>query len=362
MASLNKSWERARARDTGGFGDVKMSGRVATLGIAGLFLIMAVVSGGETSASFDPQTPAAAVSVAAASMIGAPQPIQLQAPPLAQDRGAATMPEQAQGQEPAPREDQAPLPPQHPANADSRAQMTIASLDPAQPIDAAPRPAMPTIQPPAVAEPFGLQVAPVTVGEILRKWNGVEADIRAERDVLARCRADADTCPFPARNFLAIVAQGRAHSGRARLGIINRAVNLAIRPMSDLEQWGVIDRWSAPLDTFTTGLGDCEDYAIAKYVALQEAGIAVDDVKLVIVRNLAAGEDHAVVAARLDGAWIILDNRWLTMLGDRDMPQTVPLFVLDDAGVNYFASAAPPDGRRTSALRDDAAIAPGSAP
>ena len=44
--------------------------------------------------------------------------------------------------------------------------------------------------------------------------------------------------------------------------------------MSDLAQWGVIDRWSAPLETFTTGRGDCEDYAIAKYVALTAAGVA----------------------------------------------------------------------------------------
>ena len=89
------------------------------------------------------------------------------------------------------------------------------------------------------------------------------------------------------RNFLAIVAEGYAHAGRARIGVINRAINLAIRPTSDLAQWGVPDRWSAPLVTLTTGHGDCEDYAIAKYVALMAAGVAEDSVRLVIVRNLA---------------------------------------------------------------------------
>ena len=84
----------------------------------------------------------------------------------------------------------------------------------------------------------------------------------------------AERCPGVARNFLAIVAAGRAQTGRGRIGVINRAINLAIRPMSDMAQWGVPDRWSAPLDTFTTGRGDCEDYAIAKYVALTEAGVA----------------------------------------------------------------------------------------
>jgi predicted transglutaminase-like cysteine proteinase len=92
----------------------------------------------------------------------------------------------------------------------------------------------------------------------------------------------------------------RAHDGPTRVGVINRAINMAIRPMNDMAQWGVPDRWSAPLATLASGRGDCEDYAIAKYVALREAGVAEDSVRLVIVRDLANGEDHAVVAARLN--------------------------------------------------------------
>ena len=209
-------------------------------------------------------------------------------------------------------------------------------------------PAPPAAPSPSVAEPFGLAALPVAGGDVLTKWNGVEADIRAENEILARCRGNAEHCPKAARSFLAIVAQGRAQTGRARIGVINRAINLAIEPMSDLAQWGVPDRWSAPLETFATGRGDCEDYAIAKYVALTAAGVAAVDVKLVIVRNTAAGEDHAVAAVRLDGDWIVLDNRWLTLVADVAMPNVIPLFVLDDAGVRRFAAPAIA-ARRTSA-------------
>jgi predicted transglutaminase-like cysteine proteinase len=193
------------------------------------------------------------------------------------------------------------------------------------------------VQSPEVTEPFGLNTVPVSNGEVLSKWIGVEADIRAENDILSRCRASAELCPAAARRFLAIVDQGQAQTGRARIGIINRAINLAIRPMSDLAQWGVIDRWSAPLVTLTTGLGDCEDYAIAKYVALKEVGMAAEDVKLIIVRDLAVGGEHAVVAVRFDGHWIILDNRWLILVEDSQIRQMVPLFVLDQSGVREFA-------------------------
>jgi predicted transglutaminase-like cysteine proteinase len=190
------------------------------------------------------------------------------------------------------------------------------------------------------AEPFGLNAVPVAAGELLTKWTNVEADIRAENDILARCRDSAALCPSAARHFLAIIADGRAHTGRARIGVVNRAINLAIRPMSDLAQRGVPDRWSAPLETLTTGRGDSEEYAIAKYVALRAAGIAEDDIRLVIVRDLAVNEDHAIVVARLDGSWIVLDNRWLALAEDFQMRHVIPLFVLDHDGVKQFARTA----------------------
>ena len=117
---------------------------------------------------------------------------------------------------------------------------------------------------------------------------------------------------------------------------INRAINMAIRPMSDVAQWGVPDRWSAPLATLASGRGDCEDYAIAKYVALREAGLAENDVRLVIVRELASGEDHAVVAAHVNDKWIVLDNRHLALIEDSDMQRVRPLFVFDRDGVKRF--------------------------
>ena len=218
----------------------------------------------------------------------------------------------------------------------------LATLEP-------PELAHPALPMPPVVQPFGLTATSINSGDVVTKWNGVEARIRADNKILARCRDDVKSCPKAAANFLAIVAQGRAQSGRARIGVINRAVNLSIEPMSDMAQWGVPDRWSPPLETFTTGKGDCEDYAIAKYVALTAAGIDAADVKLIIVHNTEADEDHAVTAVRIDGDWIVLDNRWLTLVVDVDMPKVVPLFVLDDQGVKRFAPPALVGARQVAA-------------
>jgi predicted transglutaminase-like cysteine proteinase len=183
------------------------------------------------------------------------------------------------------------------------------------------------------------------------KWTSVEVDIRAESEILAHCRENLENCPLSARTFLAIVAEGRTHSGRARIGVINRAINLAIRAKSDLAQWGVEDRWSAPLATLTSGSGDCEDYAIAKYVALTEAGVAVEDVRLIIVRDLAIDAAHAVVAVRLEGSWVMLDNRSQTLVNDGEMRWTTPLFEIDRDGVKQFDPLAMPDLPYVGALR-----------
>src|ERR1700729_2420360 len=141
------------------------------------------------------------------------------------------------------------------------------------------------------AEPFGLFASPVSEGGLREKWLGVEHKLDDERVQLALCDGDRERCVSPAAlQLLAIVDSGRAREGRARLGEINRAINLAIRPMSDLAQYGQIDVWSSPLDTFASGAGDCEDYAIAKFVALRLAGIAPGDLRIVIMRDTIRGE------------------------------------------------------------------------
>ena len=193
------------------------------------------------------------------------------------------------------------------------------------------------------AEPFGLFVSPLTEGGLREKWLGVERKLGDERVQLALCDSDPERCvSLAALKFLAIVDAGKARVGRARLGEINRAIILAIRPMSDLAQYGQIDVWSSPLVTLTTGAGDCEDYAIAKFVALRQAGISPDDLRIVVMRDTIRGEDHAVAAARLDGHWLTLDNGRMAMIEDADVRNFRPIFLIDQDGVKRYQEAPMP--------------------
>ena len=212
------------------------------------------------------------------------------------------------------------------------------------------------------AEPFGLPASSLSGGGLRDKWLGVQRRLEDEMVQLALCEGDRDGCVSPAAlQFLAIVDAARLREGRARLGEINRAINLAIRPMSDLAQHGQIDVWTSPLATLARGGGDCEDYAIAKFVALRRAGIAPDDIRIVVMHDTIHGEDHAVAAARLDGRWLTLDNRRMAMVEDAYVRNYRPLFVIDQYGVMQYLDApllaAAPGRERSAAL--ELAVEPG---
>lgn len=191
-------------------------------------------------------------------------------------------------------------------------------------------------------EPFGLPTTLLADGGLHDKWLGVQRHLADELVQLAICDGDREACASPeALRFLAIIDAGRARDGRARLGEINRAINLAIRPGSDLALYGENDVWTSPLATFAKGAGDCEDYAIAKFVALQKAGVAPENLRIVVMHDLLGGEDHAVVAARLDGRWLTLDNRRMAMIEDSNVMNFKPTFVIDQHGVSKYADPSP---------------------
>jgi predicted transglutaminase-like cysteine proteinase len=182
---------------------------------------------------------------------------------------------------------------------------------------------------------FGTNTEPVTAGRLFDKWRDARAGIAQDLAIAARCEAN-EPCSGAAQQLIGLSREGAGRNERARIGLINRAVDLAISPVSDEAQWGVADRWSDPLETLRSDRGDCEDYAIVKYAALLKAGLSKDDVKIVVFRNRKSSEDHAVVAAHVDHQWLLLDNQTLTLVRDRDVMRATPEFVLGEDGARRF--------------------------
>ena len=199
-------------------------------------------------------------------------------------------------------------------------------------------------------EPFNLTTGPVLGHPYSIHWQKVQYDWAIERELLERCRANRNQCSSrEALQFLTVIDDASALTNRTRLGHLNRAINLAIRPMSDIQNYGVPEIWTAPLATLANGAGDCTDYAIAKYFALGEIGISANDRRLVVVQSKSRREEHAVLAVREKHRWLILDDRRMTIVDAAEAKEYVPLLVLDYRGVRQFLpSTSVPMAKATS--------------
>jgi hypothetical protein len=69
------------------------------------------------------------------------------------------------------------------------------------------------------------------------------------------------------------------------------------------------------------------------------AGIPAEDLRIVVLADTIRGEGHAVASVRLDGRWLILDNRRMALVEDMAFRNYRPLFVIDQAGVMKYSDA-----------------------
>jgi predicted transglutaminase-like cysteine proteinase len=89
----------------------------------------------------------------------------------------------------------------------------------------------------------------------------------------------------------------------AELDEINRVVNRSIRPVTDMDLYGVTEHWTLPVDA-----GDCEDYVLLKRHILVKRGWPVASLLITVVRD-EKGEGHAILTARTSAGDLILDNK-----------------------------------------------------
>lgn len=81
-----------------------------------------------------------------------------------------------------------------------------------------------------------------------------------------------------------------------KLKHINAYFNQNIKFMSDAQHWHQEDYWATPLESLGTKGGDCEDFVIAKYFSLIQAGIAEEKLRITYVKALKLNQAHMVLA------------------------------------------------------------------
>ena len=98
------------------------------------------------------------------------------------------------------------------------------------------------------------------------------------------------------------------------------------------------DYWASPAEFFSRS-GDCEDYAIAKYVTLRQMGFSADQLRLVVVKDLRRNLAHAVLAAYVGGDVFILDNVNSKVRSQADVTEYAPYYSVNEQA--RWAHAAP---------------------
>ena len=120
-----------------------------------------------------------------------------------------------------------------------------------------------------------------------------------------------------ARLLLDNLARLSGQDEDAKLTAVNQFFNRRVFSRDDAEVWGRADYWATPLEMLARGQGDCEDYAIAKYLSLMMVGVPPPRLRLVYVQarqgGLPAGalQAHMVLAYYPRGGGeepLILDN------------------------------------------------------
>ena len=89
------------------------------------------------------------------------------------------------------------------------------------------------------------------------------------------------------------------------------------------------DYWATPAQFFNKS-GDCEDYAITKYISLVHLGFDKKDMRIVIVQDLNLKVPHAVLVVYLDGKALILDNQIKQVVSASRITHYKPIYSINE--------------------------------
>ncbi len=163
----------------------------------------------------------------------------------------------------------------------------------------------------------------------LPQWQRALRQIERERSTYRACAQEEGSCP--SSSVMAWQAMIKEQTSRApidQIMTVNRFLN-EWHYKADSILYGRRDYWATPLE-FLRQSGDCEDYAIIKYVTLRQLGFAPEQLRLVVVRDVQRDLAHAVLAVYVDDQVYILDNLTTAVLPQEEVTRYVPYYSINE--------------------------------
>lgn len=139
------------------------------------------------------------------------------------------------------------------------------------------------------------------------KWRGALERYFQERGTpRPPCRSGLFTA-CPVEDWAAFLRSVAHLAPEEQVRRVNTFHNEA-RYILDIVNWQIEDYWASPFQFFDRD-GDCEDYAIAKFMSLRALGFPNGQLRIVVLRDLNLRVAHAVLVVELGGAKYVLDNQ-----------------------------------------------------
>ena len=164
-----------------------------------------------------------------------------------------------------------------------------------------------------------------TTLKILPHWSRELATTESQLEALYNCQ---ENCSSGALNWQKIIRQSQSLPRLEQLKSVNRFFN-RWPYRHDIDVYGVSDFWATP-DKFLLLSGDCEDYSITKYYALRTLGFAIDDMRVMSIKDNIRNIAHAVLAVNLGEEIYILDNLTDMLLSHLKYEHYVPLYSVNE--------------------------------
>ncbi len=127
---------------------------------------------------------------------------------------------------------------------------------------------------------------------------------------------------------------------REQLQAVNRFFNAQLHFTDDLSLWGEVDYWATPVQALLKGGGDCEDFAIAKYISLRHLGVPAQKLRITYVKALRLNQAHMVLTyyPRPDAVPLVLDNLIGSLLPASQRTDLQPVYAFNGEGL-WLANA-----------------------
>lgn len=161
------------------------------------------------------------------------------------------------------------------------------------------------------------------------KWRGTLERSLNDRAIPESCKDGSlfNVCHLKAWDKFLYGLKGKPRMSQIRA--VNSEMNRR-RYILDPINWGLKDYWASPLQFFRKQ-GDCEDYAIAKFLSLRALGVPNEDMRVLVLMDTNLKLAHAILVVYVEDKIYLLDNQISSVVRADTVRHYRPIYSINES-------------------------------